>query len=101
MSKGLFHQAILQSLALSPSWGPITQDHALEYSEIFSSKLDCNQEEDGDDNDNILKCLQSKETAEIMDLSDLYGNEDGAFWNAVPDQVLQIYSISPNFFPFS
>ena len=86
MSKGLFHQVILQSVALSSSWGPITQDHALEYSEIFAGKLDCNQKEVGDDNDEIIKCLQSKETAEIMNLSDLYGNEDGVFWNAVPDQ---------------
>ena len=86
MSKGLFHQVIIQSLALSPSWGPITQDHALEYSEILSSKLNCNQKEVGDDNDEIIKCLQSRETAEIMKLSDLYGNEDGVFWNAVPDK---------------
>ena len=87
MSKGLFHQAILQSgTALSPSWGPLTQEHALEYSDLVSSKLDCNQKEISDDSDNILKCLQTKEMTDIMDLSDLYGDKNGVFWMAVPDQ---------------
>ena len=78
LSEGLFHRAILQSgTALEPGWGPITPEHALQYSDLFTKALGCDQDND------VLSCLQDKEMSDILgstNLKDLH-----SIWYAVPD----------------
>ena len=71
---------ILQSsAALEPSWGPITPEHALLYSNMLASSLGCTQVS----NELRLSCMQNKEMLEILALTFLMG--DGTVWMAVPD----------------
>ena len=61
LSKGLFRRAILQSgTALSPGFGQITVEHAVQYADLCSQKLGCDQNED------VLACLQSRDIDDII-----------------------------------
>ena len=63
---------ILQSgTALGTQWGQaLTPEHAVEYGNLLSGKLGCDEEED------VLGCLQRREATEIVDNSVLFGDYD-------------------------
>ena len=81
LSQGLFHRAILQSgTAIGSSWGPITKQHALQYSDELSTALGCSK------NENTLSCLQNKDMTEIISLTELPNLIEGRLiWMAVSD----------------
>ena len=76
---GCSKRAILQSCtALDPSWRPMTQDTAIIFSDLFSKAMGCDQ-----DQVEVLKCLQNRDMADVMILSEVI--EGTTKWMAVPD----------------
>ena len=62
LSRGLYRRAILESgTALSPGFGQITVDHAVQYAYMCAKELQCDQEEQ-----DVLACLQSKDMSDII-----------------------------------
>ena len=77
-SHPILYRAILQSgTSLAPSWGPITPEHAIQYSDLLFEKLECDQDMDK------LTCLQDKEMSDILALTDLI--EDASIWMPIRD----------------
>ena len=80
LSKGLFHRAILQSgTAIAPSWGKLSPEYALMYSDMFSKALSCDQDEE------TLLCLQDQDILDILALTDMTDGSINDAWQPVPD----------------
>ena len=62
---------------MEQSWGPITPEHAIQYSDLLFEKLECDQDMDK------LTCLQDKEMSNILALTDLI--EDASIWMPIRD----------------
>ena len=83
LTKGLFHRAILQSgTAIAPSWGHNTPKHAIQYADLVSKNLGCDEEE------NVLACMQNRDLPEIVSQTNLIdGNlQFIPYWMPVPDK---------------
>merc|ERR1711962_411141 len=81
LSKGTFQRAILQSgTALGISWGaPNTPEKALEYAAVVSQATGCN------DSTSALTCLQELDVKSLVGHTDLFADQTGFPWQAVPD----------------
>jgi len=80
MSKGLFQRAIMQSqTAIGTSHGPVTITHALEYADMLTKALGCEEEVD------VLVCLQAQDMGDIVNLNTLMDGNKYGVWMPVPD----------------
>jgi len=81
LAEGTFQRAILQSgTALGISWGaPNSPEKALEYAGVLSLATGCSN---GDD---VLACLQGTDVKNLVGQTDIFSDQTGFPWQAVPD----------------
>jgi len=83
LAEGTFQRAILQSgTALGISWGaPNTPEQALEYAGVLSQATGCSNDDD------VLTCLQEADVKSLVNKTDIFADQTGFPWQAVPDST--------------